>query len=230
MLTNFRSLARRYGVLAAVHFAIYRVVQRLIVLDVQCLMRLDTNASHSSSDDSNGVVRLLDEFELRNLADDEENDLTAHTIDRLQVSNNFCFGAVVDNRIAGYAWFSLESVPADHNRGNHPATGVGLAYPANMAFMYNAFVMKCFRGIGIYPLVIRESAKQLRDLSGVEYVICTAEWTNYAAKSSCRKAGYKPIGLVWQFGYPGRLLTILPRSAQELGISHSRNGGREAST
>ena len=219
MFTSTRAIAKRFGVAAAVHFSLYRVAQRLIVLDVEHLLLLDSLSSDKTSTRLPSIrVESLSREDVERFSTDPTTDLDQSMLERISMENNHCFAALQNGQLAGYAWFALGSIPPQHNRGGHPATGVGLQYPTHMAYMYKGFVLPPFRGNNLYGLIISEALQRLAEV-GVKQLLSNVEWTNFAAKKSCFDLGYKSLGYVWRFGYPWKMMTVPPDAASKLGIS-----------
>ena len=219
MLKSVGSIARQFGTISALHFALYRVCQRVMVLDVEHLMLRDASGrEHQPSRLPNVSVRSLIADEVQVFAENSETDLSCDMVKRVELENNYCFAAIHENALAGYAWFALESIPPEHNRGSHPATGVGLSFPPHMAYMYKGFILPTYRGNGLYGHIIAGAAKALGEV-GVRQLLCNVDWTNYPAIRSCRSVGYRSLGYVWRLGYPRKMLTLPPRDARQLGIS-----------
>ncbi|MFC1758933.1 GNAT family N-acetyltransferase [Planctomycetota bacterium] len=217
MFDKVQEIATRHGLMAAIKFSMYRVGQRLIVLDIQHLMRLSC-ADISESAGESLIIQRLCRRQLQAIVHENENDLNPTTVDRIDQADNYCFGAIMDGEIAGYAWFATKSIPAEHNRGNHSASGVGLEFPRNVAFMYKAFVMPEFRGRGVYRDIIVGAATELRECNGVEDLICTTDWTNYSALHSCIRSGFATVGVICRFGLPKKMFTSFPHKARRYGI------------
>lgn len=219
MVKSVQSTAQRFGILPAAHLAFYRLCQRLMVLDVEHLMLLDTLSRDYSAPGLRGVVtRSLDPFEVDAFAANPDNDLDDTMLDRIALPNNYCFAAIDGDCLAGYAWFALESIPPEHNCGSHPLSGVGLSFPSHLAYMYKGFILPKYRGNGLYGFIISQAKKFLAE-QGVTQLICNVDWTNYSAIRSCRSVGYTSLGYVWRFGIPLKMFTVPPLSARRYGIS-----------
>lgn len=219
VLTSTRAIAKRFGAGAALYSVAYRMAQRLLVLDVEHLLLLESPSPARSSTKLTDVrVKSLTPEEVKRFAADPESDLDVAMLERILLENNYCFAALHAGELAGYAWFALDSIPPEHNRGGHPATGVGLNYPQHMAYMYKGYVRPNYRGNNLYGLIISEALAQLADV-GVTQLLSNVECTNFAAQKSCFDVGYRSLGYVWRIGYPWKMMTIPPSSACQLGIS-----------
>jgi hypothetical protein len=219
MFKSVRSVFGRFGLFRALHFAFYRFLQRLMILDVEHVFLLDAPSREDLACRIPGVVvRSLDPDKVRAFSANPDNDLDPTMLDRIALPNNYCFAAIDEGCLAGYAWFALEFIPAAHNRGSHPLSGVGLGFPSHMAYMYKGFVLPKYRGNDIYGFIIARAREDLHE-QGVTQLFCNADWTNYSAIRSCRNVGYKSLGYVWRFGFAWKMFTVSPRAARRYGIS-----------
>lgn len=208
---------RRHGLTKTLQRGLYRVAQRFIVLDITHLMMLDANdvVAPASADDLTFDFLTPDDVSL--LSRDETNGLNAAMSDRMSREGDFCLAAFTNAQLVGYAWFAFERVGADCNQGESSLTGVGIAFPASVCFMYKGFVRGEFRGRRIYG---RLMSRALTLLSGrkITGILSTADWTNFAAHKSCYGIGYRYLGLVWRFGHPRRMFTVTPKLPGSLQI------------
>ncbi len=198
---------------------IYRLLRRVLTLDVAWLMLLDRPSEEppSEADESGVAVRFLSPSEIEGFASCEENQLSAKLADRLR-GGDFCVGAFVDGELASYAWYALQSIEPEQNRGSHRASGVGFSFPPNMAFMYNGYTLSKFRGRGLYRK-IQQAAFALLEGHGVTTILSTADWSNAAALKSCNRLGFRPIGRVWVGGLGDRVWRKRPAAASKYGIA-----------
>ena len=189
MLASARAIAKRFGVTAAIHFTAYRIVQRLLILDVEHLLLLDASVGGRSSTQLPDVsLKSLSYEDVERFSADPTNDLDNSMLERISLANNYCFAAIHNDQLAGYAWFALGSIPPEHNRGGHPATGVGLNYPAHMAYMYKGYVRPDYRGNNLYGLIIAGALQRLAAV-GVRQLLSNVEWTNFGSQEELLRRG-----------------------------------------
>ena len=208
----FHKTARWFGRL------IYKAIQRLMTLDVTHLMRLDLEHTVlPSAAPSNFVFRFLTADDIRHFAE-MQNELSAEFADRVESGRDFCFAALSKGQLAGYAWYAIGSIEAEHNRGGSLDSGVAMSFPDHMAFMYKGFVHPEFRGKGLYGHINARALEQLEP-RGVTSVISTADWSNQSALNCCWRLGYQNLGLIWRGGWGRLMATLPPRQGRSLGIS-----------
>lgn len=218
----------------------YRLAQRFMVLDVTELLVLERDRLSASVEvDSEATFQFLTADEVRRFAFNPSNDLDPALASRLVLGKDACFGALVGDRLAAYAWLAFGSIEAAHNRGSDIRSGVALSFPDHMAFVYKAFTHPDFRGRGLYAQLGRLALLELSD-RGITALVATADWTNRAALASCYRIGYQSLGKICRLGLGGLLFTRSPRAGRRIGIRfghrakvHSRStatmpGRREA--
>jgi len=222
----FDSIKKRLfttGVLATGNWIFYRVAQCVMTLDVSRLVWLDGSKAHFKKPTDSGLdFRFLTPEEIRAFSVDPENLLDESLADRLKKGQHYCFAALStelsgEQRLAAYAWFSLHSVEAKCNQGKQKNTGVDLSYPDHVAFMYKGFTHPAFRGRGLYGMVNGLAIQGLAD-QGITHLLSTMDWTNVAARRSCRRLGFSELGLLCRWGWGDWMHTKAPRTARPLGI------------
>lgn len=211
------SALRRHGVVKAMRLVVYRVTQRVMVLDVTHLVILDANEVAAPAVQDDVEFDFLTRDEVAVLSQDGTTGLDASFADRMSVRGDLCFAARTKNELAGYVWIAFEQVDAESNRGESLLTGVGVSFPASTCFMYKGLVRSEFRGRRIYGRLMSGALKALEP-RGITHMLSTAEWTNFSALKSCHGVGFRDLGLIWRFGFAWRMCTVTPRSARALGI------------
>jgi GNAT superfamily N-acetyltransferase len=227
---SISSALRRHGLVKTTQLAVYRLAQRIMVLDVTHLVILDANDALSPAVHDDLEFDFLTKDEVGALSQDGTNGLEASLADRMSSRGDLCFAARANNRLAGYVWIAFDQVDAESNRGASLLTGVGVSFPASICFMYKGFVHREFRGRQIYG---RLMSRALTALAGrkITHMLSTAEWTNFSALKSCYRIGFRYLGLIWRFGYSWRMCTVTPKSARAMGIrfaSRACDAGRSS--
>ncbi len=209
---------RRVGLFALVHAVLYRFAQRLMTLDVTRVLLLDQQAIKIPKQiDSETRFDFLTAEEVCRFSEDPHSELHASHADRLAGGRDFCFAAISENRLAAYAWFALDSVSAEGNRGRQENTGVAVAFPQNTAFMYHGFTHPDFRGQGLYGQINGLAMRKLSD-QGIQFLLSTMDWTNRAAYRSCQRLGFIELGFLWRWGWGRWMHTWAPQKAKRLGF------------
>ena len=93
-----------------------------------------------------------------------------------------------------------------------------MSYPAEFAYMYNAFTHPAYRGRRLFGTGVTIAAKELAE-KGVTKLITNVNSSNFASLQSCRRMGFIPLGQIWAFGRGPKRFAKTPRAARRLGIS-----------
>ena len=221
---NVRAVRNRFGLPRALQYAAYRLLQRVLVLDITHVMVMDLrDIAVSQEADQSLEYRFLSPEEVREFAKDPSNELDANLATRLELGYDFCFAAIADGRLASYCWLALDSVETEHNRATaDPRCGVAMSYSENTAFRYKGFTHPAFRGQRIYQrLAERASAAMAKH--GVRYILSTAEWVNFGALQSSYRGGYKFLGIVCLVGWRDWLFAFGPAALADRGILLGRS-------
>lgn len=200
----------------------YRVAQQFMVLDVTHLLILGQDQlSLPEPTDSEVTFRFLTADDVRHFAFNPENELDPGLASRLVLGRDACFGAMIGDRLAAYAWIAFGSIESTHNRGSDLRSGVALSFPDHQAFLYKAYTHPDFRGRQLYSGLSRSALRAL-SARGITELILTADWTNRSALGSCTRAGCRSLGKIWRWGWGQLLFTRTPRAARRLGIRFGR--------
>lgn len=200
----------RVGLLA------YRAARKVMTLDVTAVVWLER--SRLSLPDAAGgfTYRFLAESDVRELARDSANDLSADMAGRIAGGCDFCFAAFSGDRVASYAWFALGSIEAEHHRGPQPNSGVAVSFPAHVAFMYKGFTHPSFRGRKLYGAVVGRGLIGLQDQE-VDTLLSTMDWSNVAARAALARIGFVGVGYCWRWGWGDWMHTRPPEEARRRG-------------
>ena len=170
---------------------IYRIAKRLFILDVNRLLVAEQIPFTAGEFE----YRAIDRAEHIALSKDESLGLDIEMASRLEQGLDYCFVAFQQDRVAGYCWVALQNIEAEHNRGDHPLTGVAMSFPANTAFIYKAFTNPEFRGQSVFPRLLGFSARHLKSRE-INVFVSTTDWTNAAALRAFVKSGFDDVGPV----------------------------------
>ncbi len=135
-------------------------------------------------------ARFLSPEELLPFTEDPSNDLGPEMIERLRGGKDFCYAALHENRLAAYGWYSLKDIEAEHN------FGISMKFPDTFAYMYKGFTHTDFRGKRLHGILMGRALQGLGD-HGIEALVSSVGWTNFASLLSCDKLGYERLGRVW---------------------------------
>lgn len=200
----------------------YKALRKASLLDVTHLMQLKDVKLLPNDHLHSGVdFKWLAADDVRHFSA-PEYELSRELGERLQPGRDGCYAAFLDGRLAAYAWFAIGSIEAEHNRSRSLESGVAISFPSEMAFMYKGFVHPEFRGRRLYGHICTGALESLKQ-RGVTSIISTAEWTNHAALTSCRRAGFEELGLIWRCGRPPLAWTLAARRGKRLGIRFARD-------
>jgi hypothetical protein len=135
---------RQFGWLAALIWMVDRLVCRPLNLDLNRLFLLKIEQlGEATASPPHLECRFLSAQEVRALAQNPANDLDATMADRIDCTNNLCFGILYQGKLVAYGWYAFDSIEAEHNRD------VAMSFPADVAYMYKAFTLPPFRGQGM---------------------------------------------------------------------------------
>lgn len=200
---------------------LYRATQLAVTCDISRLMVLDHDEMHEIAVDSDVRYRFLSPSDVDAFAKDPANELSIECSCRLAAGRDRCYAALLRGRLAAYIWLASGSIEAEHNRGRTAASGVPISFPANALFVYKAFTRTEFRGRRLYSALLAGAMRESSS-DGISRLIATADWTNEAALTACRRLGFRELGMIGRYACGGCSLTMRPPEACELGIRIGR--------
>jgi hypothetical protein len=216
-LERFRQLAQRHGLCPAMATLLSRAASRCATLNVGRLLWLEAERiSPPPPSESGFCYRLLTAEELPRFAVDPTHELDPGFAERLRRGHDFCFAALAGPQLAAYAWFALRSIEPEH------CGGVTLSFPADVAYTYKGFTRPEFRGLGLYGQVISQGLRGLAG-HGVDKLLASVEWTNWASLKSCYRLGYVDLGPLVALGRGRWRIVVPPKAARRRGIRFGRS-------
>jgi hypothetical protein len=211
----FRHIAqtnRHHGIAATARWLGSRIAEKLLCLEVSELLYLDVGTLPSSIQiDPEFSFRFLTPSEVARFVQDPKHDLTEDFVSRAASGHDLCLAALHGERLASYSWYARNFIEGQHH------VGVPMTYPADVAYMYNAFTNPEYRGRRLFSMGIALALKELAE-HGVAKLITTINSSNFASLQSCRRLGFSSVGRVLTIGRGTRRFARTPPAARQLGI------------
>lgn len=215
-LTRFRETKTQHGKWAAWQLVLDRLGKRLFSASVTNVVRLDAKDLDKLQSPPEFSFRFLSADEVRKFSLDPQNELGPEFVARAEAGRDFCFAVLAGERLANYGWYALGSIEAEHGGG------LAMSFPPNMAYMYKGFTHADFRGQRLHGIAMGLALRALGQ-RGVEQLISTVDWTNWASLKSCYRLGYTDLGRILSIGPACCPITLASRAAKRLGV---RFGGK----
>ncbi len=191
---NVRSGRRNSGLGSALGGLAYRVLRRLIHIEVAQVLQLDLAAMHRPKPPAFDMdYRFLNAADVRAAAGDPAHELDAAMAQRLLSGRGFCFGAFHDGRLASYSWYALDSIEPEHS------FGAGLVIPSDSIYLYKAYTLPAYRGQEIHGAAVHRAARLFEE-RGIRQMIAIVEYANWASLRSHEKLGFRPNRLMLRIG------------------------------
>lgn len=213
---QYASIRQDQGRTAAYEWLIDRVGSRVFNLGVDEVVWLDVERIKLVGAPPEGFeFRFLSAAELSSFAS-EENELTKANVERAAAGHDLCFAALKDGRLAGYGWYALGCVEAEH------CDGIPLSYPRDVAYMYKGFTHPDFRGLRLHGFAMRLALEALAAERGIRHLVSTVGWLNWASLKSCDRLGYERLGRMTRYGWKWCGGVCSPKAARERGVRFGR--------
>lgn len=202
---------------------IYRMIQRIMVLDISKLVVRDIGQQLDvASEHPDAVFRFLTFEEIQEGAKDPDLDLQPEMAQRLNAGLDKCAGGFVDGKLIGYLWIAFEGIEAEHNSGKHANSGIAVSFQADSAFIYKGYAKRAYRKRG-FSCLLNWTALQLAEQHQIRQLISTTEWLNVPAYRALTYGGFKLVGYTWRIILLGIAMDWGPRKASDYGILLGKN-------
>ncbi len=226
-LTRLRQAHQQLGLRGIVRTLVDRLGQRLCGLQVHDVLWLEVSSLPNATPINSALglpveFRFLTPTEVAAFALDPANDLDETMAERAAGGLDLCFAAISGGRLASYSWFALGSIEPAH------FCGIGLSYPADMAYHYKGFTHPDFRGHRLYGAAVVRALNQLGDRCGVTRLICGVHWLNDASLKGSKRMGYRSLGRMLTTERDQVRLVHAPSAALKLGVRFG-TGAEESS-
>ena len=216
-LARLRKTQQRLGVRGIARTLLDRLGQKFWGLQVHDILWLDVSWLTDSAAidlpiDLRVEFRFLTPSEVAVFALDPANDLDETMAERAVGGRDLCFAAVCEGRLANYSWYALDAIEPAH------FCGVGLSYPANMAYHYKGFTHPDFRGQRLHGTAMARSLRALGDRYEVTQLISCVHWLNAPSLNSSKRLGFRSLGHMLTTQREQVRLVHVPQAAVQLGV------------
>ncbi|MDA7503761.1 GNAT family N-acetyltransferase [Planctomicrobium sp.] len=205
-------ITKSYGLKASGVYLLNKLGRVTCDVVVEHLVTLPVNQISDSGPLLDGFeARWMTPEEVCEFSQDPSNDLTLEFAEGVK-SNNRCFGIMSQGRLAAYGWYTLHQVKPEY------FFQTGMQLPQNLVYMHKGFTHPDFRGQRLHAKGMQLALKSLNE-EGVEAIISTVDWTNFASLKSCDRLGYQRLGRLMKCTLLGRTFSRFPPAAVQIGIS-----------
>lgn len=194
----------------------YALSRRLGIIDAAWLLHMSKDKMDLPDRPCGYQMRAVPMGELAELRRSGLVNLNVGDPSDLEEHTRVLVGAFADDRLVSFAWFAKQSVATKDNYCRAVHLGSSIELPEGSAFVYNAWTDTDHRGkrlmAGLLQWSIRNRVADGWSLS------TTIDWSN---ESSCRAfehLGMQKIGLIVRIGRGPMQLSLVPSSAQRVGL------------
>lgn len=210
------TVRRRYGTPAAVQLVMDRLGKWCLDLSVCHVLWLDEDClcwpSHVTPV---ADVCKLSSSDIRQLAEDPHNHLSAELADRIDAGLDFCFASLTGSRVLAYEWYALKCIEPEH------CAGTALSFADDTAYLFNGFTHPDHRGSRIHACLMRQALDDLAGY-GVARLVSTVDWTNFSSLRGCQILGYCHLGYIVRWSGLRRSRAWYPSLPDDMNIQFGR--------
>ena len=131
---------KHYGPGATTYWLASRLLEKLVRVEISELLHVEIGQLPISTQiDSEITFRFLTPSELIRFAQNPSHALRKNLLPE-RLRHDLCMAALHGDQLASYSWYARNCVEGEHH------VGVAMSYPADIAYMYNAFTHAKYRG------------------------------------------------------------------------------------
>jgi hypothetical protein len=124
-----------------------------------------------------------------------------------------CYGACDGDRVVAYGWYST--------RPTAVTDGLLLRFAEGWAYMYKGYTLPEYRGRRLHGLAMARALRAYAE-EGKDGLVSYVDVTNEASLKSCRRMGYRELGLLVGALVGGRWVTHASKACQPYGLALER--------
>lgn len=209
--------------ITALYDRAYRLINRLSALDIMQVLVLHFDSVKKPAISPEYEFRSLKADEVRAFSEAPSSELRPELTQLIETDSAICFAALYkpaladthavaenESALAGYFWLLRDKVPAEMNSGGKRFGGIAVSLPADMLFLFKAFVLKEYRGNALNSQLIAEASEALR-ADNITSILTTTEWNNAAFLHSVTKTGFRSVGIAAEWIVAGKTFYRCPR-------------------
>jgi hypothetical protein len=206
------SMAKR-GVSATIGDLAYRAANKVTDVRVLCGMALTSDTVDPAFLEDEAGMRwgFLTQPQLeRSLAEGTDADMDLDFIRSALAKGDRCYGALDGTRVAAYGWYST--------RPTLVTEGLELRFGEGWAYMYKGYTLPEYRGRRLHGLGMAR-AMRAYEAEGKKGLVSYVDAMNEASLKSCRRMGYRDLGLLLGARVAGRWVTTASRACEPYGLT-----------
>jgi hypothetical protein len=210
-IRSFRDLQTRFGLRAALIFALHRGINKLIPFTCLHIIVLDRDRLKPAVPvpGMRFSTRRAVQEDLDAMRRDPEWAISEQFL-RHFADGDICLLSYVNDELAGYTWA--------HDLGRPELMpGLSISVPSEYVYNYGALTLPNFRGSGLQAFRHRLLLETL-EWGGKKGLLGFVVYTNFASQRGQAKSGFRKIGALWLLGRSGNIATWRTGELRRLGV------------
>ncbi|MEO1527328.1 MAG: hypothetical protein AAFX06_18015 [Planctomycetota bacterium] len=192
------------------------MVRHLGIVDVRWLLHAPSKHLSPTDRPRGYEIRCVPMGELAELIRAGRVDRRVGDYRRLENVDRRLVAAFQGSRIVSFVWIANQTLPGVDNPNRSPHLATSIELPDGASFVYNAWTDPSHRGRRLVAALLRWA---LRNGVGGSWSLATMiDWTDEGACQAFDRIGLKKLGLVIRVGCGPLQFSLLPASAQSVGL------------
>jgi hypothetical protein len=203
--------AARFGIQAAAGDFAYRAARKVTELTIFKGVALTMNSVDPSflTEDVGCRWGFLDATALRRaLLRGEPLQMDVAFVDGALRKGDVCYGAVEDDRIISYGWYSIQPTAVTVLEGD-----MVLHFDSAYAYMYRGYTLPEHRGRRLHGIGMARALEAIVQ-GGARGLVSIVDARNFASLSSCYRLGYHPFGQIFCATVGGHPVTYATKGCE----------------
>jgi len=187
-ISAFAAVFKRFGTIALLHDLFISILSKLFFFRVLVIYLL--NASTALAVIPEDVdIHLMSLAALLKFKDREEYELPEQFLNEALKNGDQCFGAFINNELAGYAWYAMKESTSSRRLTTH--------FSPCYVYAYKNLTLAAYKGRGIQKWIKTFTFNFYKEMDK-KGIIVAIESQNFSSRRSTAGTGAKIIGF-WPY-------------------------------
>jgi hypothetical protein len=184
----FAAVFKRFGTIALLHDLLISTISKLFFFRVLFIYVLDGSAALAAIPEDVDI-HLMSLAALLKFKDRKEYELPESFLNEAFKNGDQCFGAFINNELAGYAWYALKDSTSSRN--------LTTSFSPHYVYAYKNLTLEEYKGRGIQKWIKTFTFNFYRKMDKTGIVVAI-ESQNFSSRRSTAGTGAKIIGF-WPY-------------------------------
>ncbi len=194
----------------------YRLVCRLGIVDVACLMHLPQSGCKKVACPEGYTVRSVTQEELEDLLKTKRVNRQVGKAKLLADKRRALVAVFHEDKVVSFMWMAKQAIDSKNNYSRSVHLGTSIDLPDGTGFIYNAWTSPKHRGKRLVGVMCSWAVRNR--VVGAWACLMMADWTNKKSVRAFHYVGMRHLGYVIRIGRGPLQISLVPNAAQRIGL------------